>query len=124
MNSASAATSVRMCCASISTASDGPDTSVDVVAANVPPPCSKGRNGPMNTSACRSAPGADGEIAITYLAECVCVCLLLPLAPPHSAGLLVERTPDIESGTPRDRDPSPIQVRSVTAADSASLRQR
>src|SRR5258707_6683128 len=54
MNSASAATSVRMCCASIRTASDGPDTSVDVVAANVPGPCSKGRNGPMNTSACRS----------------------------------------------------------------------
>jgi hypothetical protein len=25
------------------------------VAANVPPPCSKGRNGPMNTSAWRSA---------------------------------------------------------------------
>src|SRR5580693_5934759 len=33
MNCASAATSVRMCCASIKTASDGPDTSVDVVAA-------------------------------------------------------------------------------------------
>src|ERR1700734_1698387 len=54
MNSANAATSVRMCCASIRTASDRPDTSVDVVAANVPPPCSKGRNGPMKASARRS----------------------------------------------------------------------
>src|SRR6185295_1799810 len=51
MNSASAATSVRMCCASISTASDLPETSVEVVAANVPLPCSKFRYGPMNTSA-------------------------------------------------------------------------
>src|SRR6478736_3202813 len=55
MNSANAATSVRMCCASMRTASDGPDTRVDVVAANVPAPCSKGRNGPMNTSACSLA---------------------------------------------------------------------
>src|ERR1700682_1465528 len=55
MKSASAATSVRMCCASMRTASEAPDTSVDVVAAKVPAPCSKGRNGPMNTSAFRSA---------------------------------------------------------------------
>src|SRR6478735_9375383 len=52
MNSARSATSVRMCCASIRTASDSPETSVDVVAANVPPPCSNFRYGPMNTSAC------------------------------------------------------------------------
>src|ERR1700752_567865 len=51
MNSASSATSVRMCSASISTASDSPETSVDVVAAKVPPPCSNFRYGPMNTSA-------------------------------------------------------------------------
>src|SRR6185312_17424437 len=52
MNSARSATSVRMCCASIRTASDSPETSVDVVAANVPPPCSNFRYGPMKTSAC------------------------------------------------------------------------
>src|SRR6185312_4656372 len=55
MNSARSATSVRMCCASIRTASDSPETSVDVVAANVPPPCSNFRYGPMNTLACRWA---------------------------------------------------------------------
>src|SRR4051812_29791356 len=70
MNSASSATSVRICCASIRTASDGPDTSVDVVAAKVPAPCSKGRNGPMNTSACRSAlPPLALLIRTTPLAE-------------------------------------------------------
>src|SRR5258707_4618123 len=53
MNSASAVTSSRMCCASIRTASVGPDTSVDVVAANVPPPRSNDKNGPMKTSARR-----------------------------------------------------------------------
>src|ERR1700757_73332 len=68
MNSASAATSVRMCCASISTASDEPDTSVDVVAANVPAPCSKGRNGPMNTSA-RSSAAVEGEPITTIPLE-------------------------------------------------------
>src|SRR5271168_1837019 len=97
MNSASAATSVRMCCASIRTASAGPDTSVDVVAANVPPPCSKGKNGPMNTSACRSLLPADGEIVITL---------------PFRVTAVVEAIErlslfdlDIEGGIPGDGDP-------------------
>src|ERR1700753_1973365 len=102
MNSASAATSVRMCCASIRTASDGPDTSVDVVAANVPPPCSKGRNGPMKTSARRST-----GLFLLMLTTVRCAADVVTAEEPFDVGgelrMVLEQEPMRRVGIDRER---------------------